>query len=108
MGLDDLRKLPEGHTITTQDDDRVKAEVTKTSEDTATIIHKHPESGQPVLVSQLDLYGKGLTIDPNSINPSFWTLQVDGEQQPIEKFEEAANNTDQGVEVDPDSRTIFL
>ncbi len=105
---EDVESMPLGQTVVTKNDNRAKVEVTKTGPGETTVVYRDPTSGEVVLLAQWIPRDSGLVVDPNTINPSFWTLIVDGEETPVSKFEEVANSTSTGAAIDGDDRTIKL
>ncbi len=104
----DVESMSLGQTVVTKNDSQVKMEATKTGPDEVIVAYRDSTTGEVVLLAQWEPGHGGLVVDPNTIDPSFWTLVVDGEERPVTKFEEAANSTDTGASIDGDSRSIKL
>jgi hypothetical protein len=101
--------FPIGATIVTTDSEDIRAEATRTDENTVIAVYTNPATEKRVLVASIEIDTGNVTIDTDQVDESFWSLIVDGEERSASDLKKSLNEaTNPGAYIDGEERLIKI
>lgn len=80
--------LSVGDTKVVYKDDDIRLKVVRVSKSSILTVYERPESGYNLLVLELDLETGDTSFNLDELEPSFWTVFVDGNQRDSREIKE--------------------
>ena len=107
---DEPTELAVGESLVTSDeDDALLVETTRTDEYRFTTTYREADTGTLRLALQVDITTGATAVDPRSYDADFWTLVVCGERRPGADLQAAlALFDDPGIEVEPERNMLRI